>query len=94
MAVAEIPVAQPPRQPYQPPRPLREKTLTDFLHAADRERAALSEHLERADRADALTFAVFGPCHAEVLGRYIHLVRHEHDTGRTPSWPTPDCDEH
>jgi hypothetical protein len=88
-AKAAFPAAQPPRQPGQPRRPLREMTLADFLHAADRERAALSEHLDHGDRTDAFTFAVFAECHVEVLGRYIHLARHDHDTGRTPIWPAP-----
>ncbi|MGW0653256.1 hypothetical protein ACWD4T_31435 [Streptomyces umbrinus] len=91
-AKAAFPAAQPSRQPYQPRRPLRETTLADFLHLADRERAALSEHLEHGDRADALMFAVFAECHVEVLGRYLHLARHDHDTGRTPIWPTPGSD--
>jgi hypothetical protein len=91
-AKAAFPAAQPPRQPYQARRPLREMTLADFLHLANRERAALSEHLEHGDRTDAPTFAVFAECHVEVLGRYLRLARHDHDTGRTPTWPTPGND--
>jgi hypothetical protein len=91
-AKAAFPAAQPPRKPGQPRRPLREMTLADFLHLADRERAALSEHLEHGDRTDAFTFAVFTECHVEVLGRYLHFARHDHDTGRTPTWPTLGSD--
>ncbi|MFD8542062.1 hypothetical protein [Streptomyces rubrogriseus] len=61
--------------------------LADFLHAADRERTALSEHRDHGDRTDAFTFAAFAECHVEVLGRYLRLARHDHDTGRTPIWP-------
>ncbi|MGX1025541.1 hypothetical protein [Streptomyces sp. SAI-097] len=91
-AKAAFPAAQPPRKPYQARRPLREMTLADFLHAADRERAALSEHFDHGDRTDAFTFAAFAECHVEVLGRYLRLARHDHDTGRTPIWPTPGSD--
>lgn len=91
-AKSAFPAAQPPRKPYQARRPLREMTLADFLHAADRERAALSEHLDHGDRTDAFTFAAFAECHVEVLGRYLRLARHDHNTGRTPIWPTPGSD--
>ncbi|WP_329347254.1 hypothetical protein OG226_00505 [Streptomyces sp. NBC_01261] len=89
---AAFPEAQPARQPYQPRRPLRELTLADFLHLAHQERAALSEHLDHGDRADAFTFAVFAESHGEVLGRYLRLARHDHDTGRAPVLPASGSD--
>ncbi|WP_190092761.1 hypothetical protein [Streptomyces melanogenes] len=40
----------------------------------------------RTSRLADLERAAFTECRLEVLGRHLHLARHDHTTGHAPIW--------